>query len=82
MGGSGGTDACTSKDRKTKKTQLPGDRQRDFLRTLERDQVAVNAPRLATVVNRLGLFQKVALSGLLATLEHGVAPAPKKAAWT
>jgi hypothetical protein len=82
MGGVGGADARTGKYRKTQKTQLLGDRQRDLLRALEQDQMAVNASRLATLANRLWLFQKVALSGLLATLEHGVAPALKKAAGT
>lgn len=81
MGGTGGVDARTSKYRKTEKTQLPGDRQRDFLCTLERDQVAVDASRLATLVNGLRLFQKVANSGPLAKVEHDFTAAVKEEAW-
>ena len=72
MGDTGGADARTGKYRKTKKTQLPRDRQLNFLRTLKRDQVAVNASRLSALVNDLRLFQKVAAAGSLAKVERGV----------
>lgn len=82
MGDTGGAYARTSKYRKTKKTQLPGNRQLDFLRTLKRDQVAVNASRLSALVNDLRLFQKVAAAGSLAKVERDAKAAIEKKAWS
>ncbi len=81
MGDTGGAYARTGKNRKAKKTQLPGNRQRRLLRAFKGYQMAVNASRLSALVNYLWLFQEVAAAGSLAKVERGVKAAIEEKAW-